>query len=75
MNMNYLTPAEATKAFSASAISKSKRTLPEFALIAILGGAFIAMGGLLTVVVAGGMPQAAAMNPGIVKFVAGALSR
>lgn len=73
MNMNYLTPAEATKAFSASAISKSKRTFLEFALIAILGGAFIAMGGLLTVVVAGGIPQAAAMNPGIVKFVAGAL--
>lgn len=71
--VNYLTPAEATDAFRITAINKSKRTLSEFALMAILGGAFIAFGGLLTVIVAGGMPGTAAENPGIVRFVAGAL--
>ena len=71
--MNYFTPKEASDAFRITAINKSKRTLPEFAVMAILGGAFIALGGLLTVMVAGGMPGVAAANPGIVKFVAGAL--
>ncbi len=71
--MNYFTPAEATDAFRIAAVDKAKRSLPEFALMAILGGAFIALGGLLTVVVAGGIPQVAEVNPGIAKFVAGAL--
>lgn len=71
--MNYFTPAEASDAFRITAVNKSKRTLPEFAVMAILGGAFIALGGLLTVMVAGGMPGVAVANPGIVKFVAGAL--
>lgn len=71
--VNYFTPAEAADAFRITAINKSKRSLPEFAVMAILGGAFIAFGGLLTVIVAGGMPGVAAANPGIIKFVAGAL--
>ena len=71
--MNYFTPTEAADAFRIAAINKSKRSLPGFALMAILGGTFIALGGLLTVMVAGGMPQVAATNPGIVKFMAGAL--
>ena len=73
--VNYFTPSEATDAFRITAINKSKRTLPEFAVMAILGGAFIAFGGLLTVIVAGGMPGVAETNPGIVKFVAGHFSR
>lgn len=71
--MNYFTPKEAADAFRITAINKSKRPFPEFALMAILGGAFIAFGGLLTVIVAGGMPEVANSNPGIVRFVAGAL--
>lgn len=71
--MNYLTPMEAADAFRRAAIEKEKRPFPQFALMAILGGAFIAFGGLLSVMVAGGMPGVAAANPGLVKFVAGAL--
>jgi formate/nitrite transporter len=71
--MNYYTPAEAAEAFRITAINKSKLPFSQFAVMSILGGAFIALGGLLTVMVAGGMPEAGNANPGIVKFVAGAL--
>src|SRR5690554_203076 len=71
--MNYFTAAEAANLFRVSALDKSKKSFTKFALMAILGGAFIALGGLLTVMVAGGMPGVALANPGIVKFVAGAL--
>ena len=71
--MNYNSPAEAANAFRLAALDKCKRPIAEFALMAILGGAFIAFGGLLSVMVAGGMPSVAIANPGIVKFVAGAL--
>lgn len=62
-----------TRDFAASSIYKSCLSLPRFCGIAILGGAFIAFGGLLSVVVAGGMPGIGAANPGLVKFMAGAL--
>lgn len=71
--MNYYTPMEAANAFRQAAIYKSKLLFPEFALMALLGGAFIAFGGLLSVMVAGGMPGIGEANPGIVKFVAGAM--
>ncbi|MCC8145359.1 MAG: formate/nitrite transporter family protein [Bacteroidales bacterium] len=71
--MNYNTPKEITKEFAASGIYKSSLPLPKFTIIAILGGAFIAFGGLLSAMVAGGIPGIGATNPGIVKFVAGAL--
>lgn len=71
--MNYFTPAEAAEAFRITAINKSKLPFLHFAIAATLGGAFIALGGLLTVMVAGGMPEIGAANPGLVKFAAGAL--
>jgi len=71
--MNYKTPMEAADAFRQAAIDKSKLLFPEFALMAFLGGAFIAFGGLLSVIVAGGMPGIGEANPGIVKFIAGAM--
>lgn len=70
---NYYTPKEITQHFSLSATYKSNLSLSKFSLIAILGGAFIAFGGLLSVMVAGGIPGIGAANPGLVKFVAGAL--
>lgn len=71
--MNYNTPQEITKEFASSGAYKISLSLPKFAIIAVLGGAFIAFGGLLTVMVAGGMPGVSAANPGLIKFVAGAL--
>ncbi len=71
--MNYYTPKEIAVQFAATGVYKSKLPIPKFTLIAILGGAFIAFGGLLSVMVAGGMPGIGAANPGLIKFIAGSL--
>lgn len=71
--MGYLSPKEIAVAFAGSGIYKSDLPFRKFSVIAILGGAFIAFGGLLSVMVAGGIPGIGAENPGLVKFVAGAL--
>lgn len=70
---NYNTPKEITREFAASGIYKASLPTSKFIVIAILGGVFIALGGLLTVMVAGGMPEMGAGNPGLIKFIAGAL--
>ncbi len=71
--MSYYSPVEVAEIFGDVSKAKAHTPFLKFALLAILGGAFIALGGLLTVVVAGGMPTTAALNPGLVKFIAGAL--
>lgn len=70
---NYNTPEDIAVEFSNSGIYKSNLSLLKFSIIAILGGVFIAFGGLLSVMVAGGMPGVGAENPGLIKFIAGAL--
>lgn len=70
---HYNKPNEMTQEFAASSVYKNSLSLAQFGIISILGGAFIAFGGLLTVMVAGGMPGIGEANPGILKFVAGAL--
>lgn len=70
---NYYTPKETTLNFAASANHKKNLPITKFCILAILGGIFIAFGGLLSVIVAGGMPSVGEGNPGIVKFVAGSL--
>lgn len=71
--MSYNTPKEIAEIFSSSGVIKTKTSFTRFAILALLGGAFIAFGGLLSVMVAGGIPGIGAENPGLVKFVAGAL--
>lgn len=71
--MSYNTPKEIAEIFSSSGIIKNNTSFTRFALLAFLGGTFIAFGGLLSVMVAGGIPGIGAENPGLVKFVAGAL--
>ncbi len=70
---NYYSPGEITKEFALSGIFKSSLPTVKYIVIAILGGVFIALGGLLSVMVAGGMPGVGTDNPGIIKFIAGAL--
>ena len=70
---SYYNPKETTAEFAASGIYKSKLPVSSFCLLAILGGAFISLGGFLSVMVAGGMPGIGAENPGMIKFIAGAL--
>ena len=73
MMNNYHTPKEIGELFTKSAVEKAEMPISRFVVMALLGGAYIAFGGLLTVIVAGGMPGIAATNPGLVKLMAGAL--
>lgn len=66
-------PKEIAQLYCKSAIQKAKMNNIRFIILAVLGGMFIAMGGLLTVMVVGGSPTLMAENPGLGKFVAGAL--
>lgn len=66
-------PKEIAYNFCQSGIYKANLSFTRFMLLAILGGVFIAFGGLLSVVVAGGMPGVLSTNPGLVKFVSGAM--
>jgi len=71
--MSYNSPKEIAVEFASAGINKSRLSFTKFAIIAILGGVFIAFGGLLSVMVAGGMPGIGAGNPGLIKFISGAL--
>ncbi len=73
LHMNYNNPEEIANQFSSYSIHKTRLPFAKFAILAFLGGTFIAFGGLLTVIVAGGMPQTGMDNPGLVKLMAGAL--
>ena len=68
--MSYYNPYEIADIFGTSSEAKAKTPFAKFAVMAIMGGIFIALGGLLTVVVAGNMNGIAL---GLVKFTAGAL--
>ena len=70
---NYYDPRKITLLFEESANYKRNISLIKFSILSILGGIFIAFGGLLSIMVAGGMPGIGATNPGLIKFVAGAL--
>lgn len=71
--MNYKTPKETTLEFAASGIYKSSLSVSKFCVLSVLGGVFIAFGGLLAVMFAGGMPGIGTGNPGLIKFIAGAV--
>lgn len=70
---NFYTPKEATTLFLTSTERKIGVSIFKFCLLAILGGAFIAFGGLLSIQVAGGMLGVGESNPGLIKFISGAL--
>jgi len=71
--MNYNSPKEIAAEFCNSGLYKTRLSFVKFSLLAFLGGTFIAFGGLLSVMVAGGMPGIYLTNPGLVKFAAGAM--
>lgn len=71
--MSYNSPENIASLFQESAVAKNNFTRSKLFVYAVLGGAFIALGGLLSLVVVGGMPGVAAANPGITKFLFGAL--
>lgn len=71
--MMFNTPVKIAAEFLKSALYKASLPTGKLLVYSMLGGAFIALGGLLSLVVAGGMPGVAASHPGIYKFVFGAL--
>jgi formate transporter len=71
--MFYNSPSKIAVEFNNSAAYKNSFSSSKLFVYSILGGAFIALGGLLSIVVTGGMPGVAASNPGIIKFLFGAL--
>lgn len=71
--MMYYSPDQLVKIISENAEKKNKYTFSQIAILGFLGGAFIALGGLLALVVAGAMPEVYKTNPGVVKFMFGAL--
>lgn len=71
--MSYKAPIEIREDFRKSAVQKAGAPLGRQIVLGILGGAFISFGGLLAIVVAGGAPELAGSNPGIVRLLFGAL--
>lgn len=71
--MNYFSPKELVGKAVDAAVSRSNTNVPKTLVLAFLAGAYIALGGLLAVIVGGGVPGIAASNPGIQKFLMGAV--
>ena len=69
----YYNPEQLVSIASSNAEKKSKYSFSQISVLGFFGGAFIALGGLLALVVGGSMPGIAAENPGIVKLIFGAL--
>ena len=69
--MNYYSPKEIASVFASTGIEKARLPISKFIVLAILGGVFVAFGGLLSVIVAGGIPGIGVENPGLVKLLAG----
>lgn len=70
--VNYYSPAEVVKKVGEAAIGKSNTSAVKTVLLAFLAGAYIAVGGLLAVVISGGAPGLGLENPGLQKFLMGA---
>ena len=71
--MSYYLPKELVSKASEAALSRDSTSVRNTLLLAFLAGAYIALGGLLALTVGGGMPGIAAENPGLQKFMMGAL--
>ncbi|WP_372757629.1 formate/nitrite transporter family protein [Mariniflexile sp.] len=66
-------PKEVIEIVSVLAQNKGAYKIRKTLILAFLAGAYIAFGGLLAIVVGGGSPELAASNPGITKFLFGAM--
>lgn len=71
--MSYYSSKEILQKVHEAAHSRAKTSITKTLILAFLAGAYIALGGLLAVIVGGGIPGIAAQNPGISKFLMGAV--
>jgi len=66
-------PKEVIEIVNVLAQNKASYKISKTLMLAFLAGAYIAFGGLLAIIVGGGSPGLAASNPGITKFLYGAM--
>ncbi len=71
--MSFYTPKEIVECVNEVADYKSKMPIKKILLSALLGGAYIAVGSFLALVIGGNLPGLEAENPGLQKFVFGAV--
>lgn len=71
--MSYYSSKEILKIVHEAAHLRAKTPARKTLVLAFLAGAYIALGGLLAVIIGGGIPGIAAENPGISKFLMGAV--
>ncbi len=67
------TPKEVLISAGKNAVKKSQYSTKKTLILAFSAGAFISIGGLLSIIVGGGMPGIAAENPGLAKLFFGAV--
>lgn len=65
------TSEELAQSFADATVKKASMSSPRFFVLFMFGGAFIALGGLFSIIVAGGAPTLAAEMPGLVRLLAG----
>jgi formate/nitrite transporter len=70
--MSVNTPRQLVEIAGKIAVDKSKLTFDKTLVLSFLAGAYIALGGLLSLLIGGGIPGIAAENPGISRFLYGA---
>jgi formate/nitrite transporter len=70
--MGYYKPSEVVSIVNNAAIEKSGYLKRKTFVLAILAGAYIAIGGVLAIMIGGGVPEIAKANPGIQKLLFGA---
>uniref|UniRef100_UPI004048825E formate/nitrite transporter family protein n=1 Tax=Mariniflexile sp. TaxID=1979402 RepID=UPI004048825E len=66
------TPKEVVEIVNTLAQTKGQYKINKTLILAFLAGAYVAFGGLLSIIVGGGSPGIAVENPGITKFLFGA---
>jgi formate/nitrite transporter len=70
---NILTPAEAYESLVAKGEYNANASTAKTLFSAVLGGCYVGMGGMLSLAVAGNSPDLAQADPGLYKFLFGAL--
>ncbi|ASB49193.1 formate/nitrite transporter family protein [Alkalitalea saponilacus] len=71
--MSYFTSKEILAGVYDAAFKRSNSPVSKTIVLSFLAGAYIAFGGLLSISIAGGMPEIAAQNPGLQKLAMGAV--
>lgn len=69
--MSYNRPNQIINIVKDAALDKASKTLKQIIILALLGGAYIALGSMFAITIAGGMSGVSISNPGIVKLVLG----